>query len=58
MNVHEARMPQAMPITDQYSVKPSAYAAPGRPSRNQADSPEARSETAATQGPSRRPAST
>jgi hypothetical protein len=58
MKVQEARIPAAMPITDQYSVKPSAYAAAGRPRRNHADSPDARSEIAATHGPSLRPAST
>ena len=45
-----------MPITVHTSPKPTAIAAPGRASINQADSPEARSENAVTQGPSLRPA--
>ena len=49
-------MPNVIPITDQYSLYPNAYAAPGKPNNNHADSADALSENAVTQGPSLRPA--
>ena len=52
----DAIIPTVMPITVHTSPNPTAIAAPGRASINQADSPEARSENAVTQGPSLRPA--
>ncbi len=54
---HERIIPQIIPNTAQISPIPIAIAAPGNAISNQADSPDARSEKATTQGPNRRPAS-
>jgi len=45
-----------IPITDHSSPNPIVMAAPGKAKRSQADSPDARSENAVTQGPSFLPA--
>ena len=52
----ERIIPLIIPITAHISPYPTAIAAPGKPNNNQADSPEALSENAVTQGPSLRPA--
>ena len=52
----EAIIPIVIPTTVHTSPKPTAIAAPGRANSNQADSPEARSENAVTQGPNFLPA--
>ena len=49
-------IPKMIPMTVHASPKPTAMAAPGSANRSQADSPEALSEKAVTQGPSFRPA--
>lgn len=52
----EAIIPIMIPITDHNSPSPMVIAAPGKAKRSQADSPDARSENAVTQGPSLLPA--
>ena len=49
-------IPRVIPITAQISPYPTAIAAPGSPKISHADSPEALSEKAVTQGPNFRPA--
>ena len=53
---HEDIIPMVIPITAQISPYPTAIAAPGSPRRSHADSPEALSENAVTQGPNFLPA--
>jgi len=52
----EKIIPAIQPIAVQISRNPAASAAPGNPNRSQADSPDALSEKATTQGLSLRPA--
>ena len=52
----EAIMPKIMPTTAQDSLNPTVIAAPGNANNSHADSPEARSENAVTQGPNFLPA--
>ena len=52
----DATIPAIIPITDQLTLNPIVITAPGKASNNHADSPEARSEKAVTQGPNLRPA--
>ena len=47
---HEAIIPHIMPITDHSSPIPMVIAAPGNANKSQADSPDALSEKAVTQG--------
>ena len=53
----EDAIPNIIPKTAQISLIPVTMAAPGRASSNHADSPDALSEKAVTQGPSFLPAS-
>ena len=52
----DAVIPTIIPKTDHISPNPIVIAAPGNAKRSQADSPEALSENAVTQGPSFLPA--
>ena len=56
MRYQEAIIPAVIPMTVQASPKPTEIAAPGKANNNHADSPEALSENAVTQGPSFLPA--
>ena len=56
MRNQERIIPLIIPITAHISPYPIAIAAPGKPNNNHADSPDALSENAVTQGPSLRPA--